>query len=143
VKKVGATVLLWVGGILAFMLGFAGVVYVHENWPALEAPAVFIFLALGIVLGVIALRMHGSLAEKIAGGASIVCIGLSIAFAIVHGWEDAVRIIFAAAALAYFVGVVWFVRQSVRCFHAAMESPAASDQGEASEQAILAEVAEP
>ena len=45
-KKFGATVLLWAGGILAFALGFAAVIYAHENWPALEAPGAFIFFAL-------------------------------------------------------------------------------------------------
>jgi hypothetical protein len=60
VKKLGAAVLLWACGIVLFMLGFLVVIYIHENWPSLEAPAVFSLLALGIALRVIALRARFS-----------------------------------------------------------------------------------
>jgi len=142
-KKVIATILLWASGILASALGFAAAIYVHENWPALEAPAAFICLILSLAVGVIALRARGSLAQTIAGWASIVCLGVSISFAIIHGWADAVRIVYAVAALAFFLGVIWFVRQSARRLYAGMGTSIASALGEPSEQAILADAAEP
>ena len=142
-KKFGATVLLWVGGVLAFVVGFTSAIYIHENWPALEAPGAFIFLALSLILGVSALRARVPILEKLAGWGSLLCIGLSIAFAIVHGWEDAVLIVYAVAALAYFLGVIWFVRQNARRFTAAIAPSTPSALGEPSEQAILADAAEP
>jgi hypothetical protein len=146
VKKFAATGLLWVGGIVAFALEFASANYIHENWPALEAPGAFIFLAFSVIFGILslrALRTRSPLVEKVAGGASLLCIGLSIAFAIVHGWADAVRIVYAVAALAFFLGVSWFVRQNVRRFSAAVAPSPPSALGEPSEQAILADGAEP
>jgi hypothetical protein len=146
VKKFVATLLLWTAGIVAFALEFGSVIYAHENWPALEAPGAFIFFALAMMLGVLslrALRAHHSGVEKLAGWGSLLCIGLSIAFAIVHGWADAVGIVYAVAALAYFLGVIWFVRQNARRFTAAIAPSTSSALGEPSEQAILADAAEP
>jgi hypothetical protein len=145
-KKFAATILLWTAGIVAFALEFGSVIYAHENWPALEAPGAFIFFALGVMLGILslrAMRAHRSGVEKLAGWGSLLCIGFSIAFAIVHGWADAVGIVYALAALAYFLGVIWFVRQSARRFTAAMAPSTSSALGEPSEQAILADAAEP
>ena len=145
-KKFAATILLWTGGIVAFALEFAAVIYVHENWPALEAPGAFIFFALGDDAwhpSLRALRARSTMLRRSPAGQVIVCIGLSIAFAIVHGWADAVGIVYAVAALAYFLGVVWFVRQNVRRFTAAIAPSTSSALGEPSEQAILADAAEP
>jgi hypothetical protein len=74
---------------------------------------------------------------------TIVCLGVSISLAIIHGWADAVRIVHAVAALAFFLGVIWFVRQSARRLPAGMGTSTASALGEPSEQAILADAAEP
>jgi hypothetical protein len=147
-KKLGATILFWACSILAFILGFLVVIYIHENWPSLEAPAVFIFLALGIALGVIALRMRDSLAEKITGGASIACFSLSAGFAIFHGWGAEARmiynvavILFVLASLAFSIWLILRMNRSMR--HSRGATPIPAHLGKPSEQAILADAAEP
>ncbi len=142
-KKLGATVLLWAGGILGAALGFAAVIYIHENQPALEAPAIFAFLAIGAALIVVAWRTRIPLAERFALWAGAACLCLSAFFAIVRGWQDAVYIALFMAALAFFLGVIWFVRQNVRRFTAALAPSTSSALGEPSEQAIFADAAEP
>ena len=148
VKKLGATVLFWACGIVAFILGFLVVIYIHENWPSLEAPAVFIFLAFGIVLGVIALRMHDSLAEKITGGASIACFGLSAGFAIFHCWGAEARMIYNVAVILFVLASlafsIWYIRKlSSATRHSRDAAPIPAHLGKPSEQAILADAAEP
>jgi hypothetical protein len=152
VKKLGVTILLWVGGLfgfaLAFGLGLATVAYIHENWPSLEAPAVFIFLALGVIFGVAALRTRGPLAEKILGIASLACFGLSAGFAVFHGWGVEVRTIYNAAAILFVVASLafsgWLIFRLSRIMrHSAGARPIPTHLGEPSEQAILADAAEP
>jgi hypothetical protein len=152
VKKLGVTILLWVGGLfgfaLAFGLGLATVAYIHVNWQALEAPAAFLFLILGVTLGVAALRMRDSLAEKAVGVASLACFGLSAGFAIFHGWGVEVRAIYNAAAILFVLASLvfsgWLIFRLSRVMrHSAGARPIPTHLGEPSEHAILADAAEP
>jgi hypothetical protein len=143
VKTLGATVLLWASGILGFALAFAAVIYIHENQSTLEEPAIFAFLAIGVALIVVAWRTRIPLAENLALWAGVACLCLSSFFAIVHGWQAAVYIGYFIVALAYFLGMIWFLRRIVRRLRQDASTFTANHLGEPSKQAILADAAEP
>jgi hypothetical protein len=143
VKKLGAAVLLWASGILGSVLAFAAVIYIHENQSTLEEPAIFALLVIGVALIGVAWRTRISLAENLALWAGVACLCLSSFFAIVHGWQTAVYIGYFIVALAYFLGVIWFLRRSVRRLRQDASIFTANHLGEPSKQAILADAAEP
>lgn len=142
-KTFGKRLLRWFGIGLGFTCVFLAIIYVHVNWSMWEAPATFLFLTLAVVLGVVVLRIDDSAIQNIAGCATVACVGLSVGFATFNGWKNAVIVIYGLATLAYILAMIWYLRRSASQLRPAVSAPIHAQRGAPSEQAILADAAEP